>query len=152
MAGLLIGEVSKRSGVPTPTIRYYEDIGLLPSPHRSASGYRRYSETTVEELQFIKKAQALGFSLDEIREIVKLSRAGTAPCSRVLTLAHHHLAALDQRIRQLQKFRDHLSAELTKWNAQPAEIACGRLCRLIADAGLDDGVPLGLGSTGSLSR
>src|SRR5688572_7789287 len=101
MAGLLIGDVSKRTGVSTPTIRYYEDIGLLPSPVRSGGGYRRYSDATVEELQFIRKAQALGFSLDEIKEILRLSRSGKAPCAHVLSMAHKHLAAVDDRIRQL---------------------------------------------------
>jgi DNA-binding transcriptional MerR regulator len=84
MAGLLIGQVAERAGVATPTVRYYESIGLLKSPARSAAGYRRYSEGTVEELAFIKKAQALGFSLDEIRQVLMLSRTGRTPCEQVL--------------------------------------------------------------------
>jgi DNA-binding transcriptional MerR regulator len=68
MSGLLIGEVAQRAGVTVPTVRYYEEIGLLPVPSRSCTGYRRYSEHTVEELRFIRKAQVLGFSLDEIGE------------------------------------------------------------------------------------
>ena len=90
MASLLIGEVAERTGLSAPTIRYYESIGLVKPPARSEAGYRRYSDTTVEELRFIKKAQALGFSLDEIAEILKLSRAGRRPCSHVLDLAHRH--------------------------------------------------------------
>lgn len=104
MVSLLIGEVSRRSSVSTPTIRYYEAIGLLPRPNRSASGYRRYSDATVDELRFIRKAQALGFSLDEIRDILRLSRAGATPCDRVLSLARQHLVATKQRIRQLEEF------------------------------------------------
>jgi DNA-binding transcriptional MerR regulator len=80
MAGLLIGDVARRTGVSAPTIRYYEGVGLLPSPPRSGAGYRRYSDATIDELLFIRKAQALGFSLDEIAEILQLSRSGTAPC------------------------------------------------------------------------
>ncbi len=94
MASLLIGDVAERTGLSAPTIRYYESIGLLAQPARSATGYRRYTESTVEELHFIRKAQGLGFSLDEIGEILQLSRSGQKPCSHVLTLAHQHLEAV----------------------------------------------------------
>jgi DNA-binding transcriptional MerR regulator len=133
MAGLLIGDVAQRAGVSAPTIRYYEEIGLLPAPSRSSTGYRRYAETTIEELRFIRKAQALGFSLDEIAEILKLSRAGRTPCEHVLSVAHHHLAAVDERIRQLQQFRDQLAAELAKWDGEPTP-TCRGLCQIIASA------------------
>lgn len=134
MAGWLIGEVSKRSGVSAPTIRYYEERGLLAAAHRSASGYRRYTERTVEELRFIKKAQALGFSLEEVGEVLTLARSGKMPCSRVRSLGHQHLAAVDERIRQLREFRGQLAAELTKWDAQQTGATCRGLCQFIADA------------------
>lgn len=134
MGGLLIGDLAKRSGVSTPTIRYYEEIGLLPKPHRSAAGYRRYSENAVDDLHFIRKAQALGFSLEEVGEILKLSRSGKTPCSHVLSLAHRHLAALEERIRQLQSFRDHLAAEVAKWDERETAVTCGGLCQLITDS------------------
>ncbi len=134
MAGLLIGEVSKRTGVSTPTIRYYEGIGLLPSPPRSGAGYRRYDHATVEELLFIRKAQGLGFSLDEIAEILQLSRAGKAPCAHVLSLAHQHLAAADERLRQLRAFRRQLAASLAEWEKPRTVVTCTGLCRFITDA------------------
>lgn len=134
MTGLLIGDASKRTGVSTPTIRSYEEIGLLPAPARSGAGYRRYTETTVAELLFIRKAQALGFSLDEIGEILQLSRSGQVPCAHVLSLAHQHLAAVDERIRQLRAFRRQLAAGVAKWDTQGAAARCGGLCRFIADA------------------
>lgn len=93
MAGLLIGDVARRIGVSAPTIRYYESLGLLTTPGRSTAGYRRYTEAAVEELRFIKKAQGLGFSLDEVGEILTLTRAGRTPCAEVLSLGHQHLAA-----------------------------------------------------------
>jgi DNA-binding transcriptional MerR regulator len=133
MSGLLIGEVAQRAGVSAPTVRYYEEIGLLPPARRSTSGYRRYSEDTVEELRFIRKAQALGFSLDEIAEILRLSRSGKTPCSHVLSLAHQHLAAVEERIRQLQQFKDHLSGELAKWNGKTTP-TCHGLCEIITAA------------------
>ena len=133
MAGLLIGDVAERTGVSTPTIRYYESIGLLAAPPRSATGYRRYTDATVEELRFIRKAQSRGFSLDEIGEILKLSRAGDTPCSHVLDLSRRHLRAVDERIQQLTRFRDQLSGEIAKWDGiqQPT---CGGLCQIIAGA------------------
>jgi DNA-binding transcriptional MerR regulator len=128
-----ISEAGKRAGVSPPTIRYYEEIGLLAKPPRSAAGYRRYTESTIEELRFIRKAQAIGFSLDEIGEILQLSRAGERPCSHVLTLAHQHLAAVDERIRRLQKFRKQLAADLARWDNQKRG-TCSGLCQWIAEA------------------
>lgn len=133
MGRLLIGDVAERAGVRPPTIRYYESIGLLEPPERSAAGYRRYSAATIEELHFIKKAQTLGFSLEEIAEILKLTRSGRMPCSRVLSLAQQHLAAVEQRIRQLQNFRARLAAELAKWDGQTTP-TCQGLCQIIAAA------------------
>lgn len=134
MAGLLIGELARRAGVTTPTIRYYEEIGLLPSPQRSPTGYRRYTNAALEELQFIRKAQGLGFSLEEIGEILELSRSGQAPCSHVLSLAHQHLAAVDERIRLLQKFRKQLAVDVAKWDKKKVATTCSGLCRFISDA------------------
>ena len=138
MAGLLIGDVAGRTGVSAPTIRYYESIGLLASPPRSATGYRRYTETTVEELRFIKKAQSLGFSLEEIGEILKLSRAGDTPCSHVLDLSRRHLRVVEDRIQQLTRFRDQLTSELAKWDGT-REPTCRGLCQIIINA--DEGAP-----------
>ncbi len=133
MSGLLIGDVAERTGLSAPTIRYYESIGLLRPPPRSTTGYRRYSETTVEELRFIKKAQSLGFSLDEIGEILKLGRAGDTPCAHVLDLARRHLRAVEQRIEQLTHFRDQLASELAKWNGEQTP-TCRGLCQIIVGA------------------
>jgi DNA-binding transcriptional MerR regulator len=130
---LLIGDLAARTGVAAPTIRYYESIGLLMRAARSEAGYRRYSEQTVRELAFIRKAQAMGFSLDEIAEILRLSRSGKAPCAHVLSLTEQHVAAVEERIRQLEQFRDQLRGEVAKWKGRPVQ-ECGGLCRIISTA------------------
>jgi MerR family transcriptional regulator, copper efflux regulator len=137
---MLIGDLARQSDVTPATIRYYEEIGLLTAPPRSGGGYRRYSPSTLQELEFIKKGQGLGFSLEEIGEILKLSRSGAAPCSRVLALAERNLAAADERIRQLQAFRDRLASQIKKWKgkAMPNCDANG-LCEIIASAELPQG-------------
>ena len=133
--GLLIGDLATRVGVAPPTIRYYESIGLLKPPARTPGGYRRYPERTIEDLVFIRKAQALGFSLEEVSEIVTLTRSGKAPCARVLSLTEKHLAALDERISRMRQFRDSLAAELTRWRKLPAQ-AAGAPCQMIAGSHL----------------
>lgn len=140
MKRLLIGDVAERTGISAPTIRYYESIGLLKAPARSTTGYRHYTETAVQELQFIRKAQGLGFSLDEIGEILKLTRAGKAPCSHVLDLARHHLAAVEERIRQLTRFRNQLASEIGKWDGE-REPTCEGLCQIIG-AGRTEGTSM----------
>lgn len=132
MAGLRIGDVARQAGVTTATVRYYERAGLLPKPPRSAGGYRVYSPRAVEELGFVRRAQGIGFSLDEIREVLRLSRNGTAPCSRVLALAEDHLRAVDGRIRELQSFRKELASAVQRWRGGQCGFTPGGLCDLIA--------------------
>ena len=131
MGPLLIGDVAKRTGLTPATIRYYESIGLLSAPPCSNAGYRRYSETTLQELDFIKKAQGLGFSLEDVQEILRLSRQGQAPCSHVLELAKRHLAAVEERITQLSRFRSELAADIAHWEQQDQSY-CDGVCQMIA--------------------
>ena len=115
---MLIGDLARLSDISPATIRYYEELGLLTAPPRTEAGYRHYADTTIEEVRFIKKGQGLGFSLEEIGEILKISRAGEAPCSHVLDLAQRNLAAAEERIRHLQAFRDRLAAQIAKWKGK----------------------------------
>jgi DNA-binding transcriptional MerR regulator len=103
-----IGVLADRVGVTTKAVRFYEALGLLPAPARTGSGYRDYSETDVARLTFIKTAQRLGLSLDEIREIIALRDRGEQPCSHVARLLHAHVAALDRRIEEMQVLREEL--------------------------------------------
>lgn len=138
MPPMNIGEVAERAGVTAPTIRYYESIGLLKKAARSGGGYRRYSEATVAELEFIKKARALGFSLEEIGEIVQLTRSGKRPCARVMDLAKTRLADVDEQMRSLSMFRTQLAAEISRWEV-PVDSECDGMCQMIDSSRPDPG-------------
>ncbi|BFI96457.1 MAG: Cu(I)-responsive transcriptional regulator [Rhodanobacter sp.] len=108
-APLTIGAVAKRAGVAIDTIRYYEREGLLPEPARRASGYRSYGEETVAQLRFIRRAKDLGFTLEEIRELLALSADRQRGVKAVKKRAEQRLAAIEQRIAELQRVRDGLA-------------------------------------------
>lgn len=107
---MLIGELAARLKINTKTIRFYESIGLLPDPQRTASGYRSYDDgVDVRRLTFIKSAQRLGLRLDEIKEIIAFRERGEQPCSYVADVLERHVADLDDRIRDMRALRDQLS-------------------------------------------
>src|SRR2546429_6338717 len=95
--GLLIGEVTKRSGASRKALRLYEAAGILPAPRRTQSGYRGYSSEALDLLAFVRQAQRLGFTLDEIKEIVAIKRAGRAPCLHVPELVRRKAEGPDPR-------------------------------------------------------
>ncbi len=103
-----IGEVAERAGVSAKAIRYYEQLGILVPPARTPSGYRAYDETVLGRLGFLRSAQALGLSLDEIRQIVAFRDGGMAPCEHVARLLRRHAAELEHRIAELERLRGEL--------------------------------------------
>jgi MerR family transcriptional regulator, mercuric resistance operon regulatory protein len=103
---LRIGEVAERSGVSVDTVRYYERRELLPAAPRTASGYRVFTSETVDRVLFIKQAQELGFTLDEIATLLKTN--GTSDCLRVHDLLDAKLTELNARIKSMQEFREKL--------------------------------------------
>jgi MerR family mercuric resistance operon transcriptional regulator len=109
-AALRIGEVALRAGVSIDTVRYYERRRLLPAAPRTEGGFRLFSPETVERVQFIKQAQELGFSLDEIGEL--LTTGGANECRRVRDHLKIKLTELDERIRLMQDFRKTLAQHL----------------------------------------
>ncbi len=124
-----IGEVAKLAGVGIETLRFYEKSGLVDRPSRTASGYRVYDAAIIDRLAFIKKAQVLGFTLDEIRELIDHKRAGENPCGHVRAKVKTRLRELDDRIKQMTAYRDELAAELKQWEKK-REVA-GHVCGLI---------------------
>ena len=111
---MCISQIAHRAGVNPKTMRYYEQIELLPAPPRTASGYRTYTESDVETVLFIKKAQWLGLRLDEIREIIHLHRDGQCPCDHVQSLLRQHVEMLDRKIAELESLKSVVQAVLVE--------------------------------------
>ncbi len=126
---LRIGEVAERSGLSVEALRFYERRGLLGRPARTGSGYRVYEPSVLERLAFIKRAQTIGFSLDEITEILGIRADGESPCHHVRQLARHKLNELDERLRALRRYRRELAKLLQEWDERGA--AEGEFCGLI---------------------
>jgi MerR family transcriptional regulator, copper efflux regulator len=105
---LTIGAVAKRAGVHIDTIRYYEREGLLPEPLRRASGYRSYNESVIRQLRFIRRAKDLGFTLEEIRDLLALSADRHRGVKAVKQRAEQRLASIDARITELTRIRNGL--------------------------------------------
>jgi MerR family copper efflux transcriptional regulator len=104
-----IGTVAERCGLPAKTIRYYEDIGLIRPAERRENGYRTYSPVDARELKFIQRARSLGFSVEEVRELLDLWRDKTRPSAAVKAVALRHLDALEQKIEELRAMRRTLA-------------------------------------------
>lgn len=104
-----IGTVAEKAGLPAKTIRYYETIGLIRRAERRPNGYRAYSALDMRELNFIKRARGLGFSVGEVRELMGLWRDKTRTRAAVKALATRHLKALDRKIEELEAMRRSLA-------------------------------------------
>ena len=132
---LLIGRLAKLSGVKPDTIRFYERSGLLPKPSRTASGYRVYNDAALNQVLFIRKAQSLGFSLDEIRRIMSLRGQGTETCRCVIAMAEATLAETETKLKELRKFNETLATNLTRWKRKRRGPIAAEFCALIESAG-----------------
>jgi Hg(II)-responsive transcriptional regulator len=100
-----IGEAAERAGVNVQTLRYYERRGLLPRTPRRASGYREYAPDTVRVVRFVKRAQELGFSLDEVEELLRFRRSSRRDRTRIRKVAEQRIAQIDRKITELDRMR-----------------------------------------------
>jgi len=127
---LTIGAVARRAGVRNSALRYYEARGLLRPAARLPNGYRIYDEDAVSLLNFVRRAQALGITLKEVRRLLELSRKGQRPCAAVKQLARQHLSALDLKILDLKLLRKQLQLLLRR-TARPGRRQA--ICPLIEE-------------------
>jgi len=119
--------LADKVGVNAETLRYYERRGLLTQPPRTPGGYRDYPAGTVELLRFIKRAQELGFTLDEVGELVHLNNGGPDSCDAARALAEHRRADLERRIRDLQRMHDSLADLVATCDLPRADRNCALL-------------------------
>ena len=113
MNSYTIGQLAKAAGVPTSTLRYYERSGLLKPDFRTGSNYRGYSPEALERLRFIKAAQATGFSLQDVEQMLELTFSDDPPCDELIGLARHRLGDVRQRIKELRQVERTLADSIT---------------------------------------
>jgi DNA-binding transcriptional MerR regulator len=125
------GELARLIGVSTDTLRHYERLGLLAVPGRTNGGYREYSPGALERVRLIRRALSIGFSLSELRPILRTRDQGGAPCEKVRALASAKLREVNQQIRDLIAMRGHLGRMLKNWDARLAGTGKGQPARLL---------------------
>lgn len=105
-----IGELARITGTKVETIRFYEAQGLIPEPHRTTSNYRDYDSAHLDRLSFVRRSRDLGFTLDQVRLLLRLADNDERPCGDVDAIAHEQLEQVDRKIADLQSLRVELSA------------------------------------------
>jgi MerR family transcriptional regulator, copper efflux regulator len=132
---LTIGKRARQGGVNIQTIRYYERRGLIPKPNRSSSGYRLYDEEAVRRLGFVRKAQLLGFSWQEIDELLALRMQRGTSCAQIRQRPRHKIAAVDEKIAELGRIRNALTKLAAACRGKGPTSECPILEALDADQG-----------------
>lgn len=134
---LKIGELSKQTGVAVGTLRYYSDLGLLHPSLRGDNGYRYYSQEASSQVEFIKKAQTLGFTLEEIKRLLDIRDRGEKPCNLVQSLLNEKIEQLALQIQQMTLFKAELEEYRAVWeNNSYFESNSQEVCPLISSVSL----------------
>ncbi|MGH9436062.1 MAG: MerR family transcriptional regulator [Terriglobia bacterium] len=133
---LMISALAKRTGVPSKTLRYWEGRGLLPRASRTHTGYRMFDSESVRYVRFIRKAKAIGLTLSEMNELLRLARSGKCPCPEVLRWTDGKVKTLEQEIKSFSALLRRLKRIQRQWlQSTCPEDQCGDVCTLI------DGLP-----------
>lgn len=133
----MIGELAKRTDTKVQTIRYYEDIGVMPKAIRAANNRRLYDETHLERLTFIRHSRELGFSLDDIRNLLALSDQPDRPCNEVDAIARTHLDNVESKIASLQVLQEELNRMIS--HCSGGKVSDCRIIKVLADHSLCQG-------------
>lgn len=137
----LAGDVARALNIGVQTLHFYEREGLIAAPRRSESGYRLYTPELIDRVRFIRKAQALGLPLAEIKEILRLAARGSSPCGRVEAALATKLGEVDERLRELQSFRDELAGLVGTASDLRRNGPGGRVCAIVEEAAVVRPVP-----------
>jgi DNA-binding transcriptional MerR regulator len=119
-AYLRSGEMARLAGVSPDTLRHYERKGLLPAPRRSPNGYREYHSSLLDRVRTIRRALAVGFTIEELADIFRQRARGGAPCRRVRAMAEEKLTEVEARLAEIKALRDDLRAMLRDWDSRLA--------------------------------
>lgn len=133
MSDFTIGVLSKETGCKVQTVRYYEQVGLMPEPHRSEGNQRLYDRNHVVRLRFIRHARDLGFTIEEIRELLDLSDTPDQPCADIDAIASRHLSKVDEKIAQLSLLQTELSRMVDQ--CQGGTVETCRVVEILSDHG-----------------
>jgi DNA-binding transcriptional MerR regulator len=137
VAYLKIGELAKQTSLAVGTLRYYSELGLLVPVQRGENGYRYYSQNAKQQVQFIKKAQALGFTLEEIKQILYVRNRGEEPCNLVQSLLDNKIEQLETQIKQMALFKAELEEYRNIWTNSPdLKLQSQEACPLISSVSL----------------
>ncbi len=128
---LLIKELAQRLDISPKTIRFYEEEGVIPKAKRSENNYRYYTEDDFKRLNFVKKARALGMSIEEIRKIFDIREKGNMPCCTVVSMLEKHLNDTEKKIEELTEFKNNLSNTINKFKKNMDVGEQGEVCGLI---------------------
>ena len=120
-----IGEIAKLTGLKVETVRYYEGEGLIGAPRRNGGNYRLYDRSHLDRLSFVKRSRDLGFTLDQVRDLLRLADDPRGSCDAVDEMAVLHIAEIDRKLADLQTLRD----EIAKWGR--CDTSTIAECRLI---------------------
>lgn len=136
LPAMKIGEVARRVGVATSALRFYEEAGLLPEPERTPSGYREYAPSVIDRLGFIRAGQAVGLTLADLKEVLRIRDQGEAPCRHVVDLIETRIREVDGRIEDLRRLRGDLAGlAATATDVDPALCPPESVCRILTGDG-----------------
>ncbi len=119
--GMKIGALAGRSGLPVKTLRYYEELGLLPAIGRSEGGFRLFAEESLPRLEFIRRLKTLGLSLEEIQSCLAVHDAGELPCGDIEIQLGRQIERIDGQIKELRQLRKELQDLLASWQSDPVK-------------------------------
>jgi Hg(II)-responsive transcriptional regulator len=139
MQKLTIGRLAEATGVHLETIRYYERIGLIQEPERTAGGHRSYGSQDLERLRFIRCSRDLGFGLDAIRDLLQLTHSSEGACESVQALTREHLAAIDRKMAEMARMKETLTRMLESCPSDPLSADPCPILEGISDCGSKSG-------------